>query len=287
MARLNPVLDAEAAIERLGTGARFVDGTWRLYEGAGPALEAFASQRIPGAVYFDIDAVADPASDLPHMLPAPDPFADAVSALGLDPSAEIIVYDQDGTMAAARVWWMLKAMGAPTVSVLNDGLPAWRAAEGPIEQNAPSPKAAPRFAAALARERLATLPDVVEAVRSGAPLIVDARPADRFEGRAPEPRPGLRSGAMPGAANLPAADLLDHGRLPDPTETARRLRAVGWAPDRSAITTCGSGVAASLVALAIEHAGGAPAAVYDGSWAEWGRGVDSAGRPLPIVAASA
>ena len=282
MAFMTSIIEAEEALRRHAEGAQFVDGTWRLADGAVSAQATFARSHIPGAVFFDIDDVSDRESDLPHMLPTPEAFAEAAGDMGLSEQRPIVVYDQDGVFSAARVWWTLKTMGAANVAVLNGGLPAWLDANGAMstEQNSASSE---KFGAQFASERLSSLDRTLQAVKTGDALILDARPADRFRGAAPEPRPGLASGAMPGAVSLPVSVIAPNGRLPSPADTRRALEAVGWRADRPTITTCGSGVAASLLALAIEHAGGPPAAVYDGSWAEWGRGRAPDGWTLPIV----
>lgn len=279
---MTPIIEAEEAVRRHAEGAQFVDGTWRLADGASSARTTFARSHIPGAIFFDIEEVSDRESDLPHMLPTTEAFAALAGALGLTEKRPIVVYDQDGVFSAASVWWTLKAMGAVNVSVLNGGLPAWLGARGAMstDQNSASSE---KFDAQFASERLSSLDRTLQAVETGDALILDARPADRFRGAAPEPRPGLALGAMPGAVSLPVSAIAPNGRLPSSADTRRALVAVDWRADRPTITTCGSGVAASLLALAIEHAGGPPAAVYDGSWAEWGRGRAPDGRTLPIV----
>jgi thiosulfate/3-mercaptopyruvate sulfurtransferase len=268
----SPLISAAELASRLGDpGLRILDASWFLPAEGRSGQEEFAAERIPGAVFFDIDAVSDTSVDLPHMLPAPDAFAEAASALGLGPEIDVVVYDSFGIRSAARVWWTLRVMGHERVRVLDGGLKAWKTAGLPLETGAPSPPSPGALQPRFERARLRDRAEVIAALASGLEQVVDARSAPRFRGEAPEPRPGLRSGHMPGARNLPFDQLLTpEGQLKPLAALAEAFREAGVDLARPIITTCGSGVTASVLALALEVLQ-APAAVYDGSWAEWGR----------------
>lgn len=252
------------------TDLRLVDASWFLPAEGRSGRAEFDAERIPGAVFFDIDAISDPSSGLPHMLPDPEAFAQAAGALGLGREARIVVYDSFGVRSAARVWWTLKVMDYPCVQVLDGGLPAWKAAGFPLEGGAPRPPRPIAVAEGFSPDRVRDLSAVRRALSDRTAQVVDARSAPRFRGEAPEPRPGLRSGHMPGARNLPFDRLLTtEGRLKPPAALAEAFAEAGVDPAMPVVTTCGSGVTASVLALALEVLGH-PAAVYDGSWAEWG-----------------
>ena len=229
---------------------------------------------IPGAVFFDINAIADLTTDLPHMLPTPEAFAEAAGALGLERDSTIVVYDAHGIYSAPRVWWTLRAMGHADVFVLDGGLRKWRAEGRPVETAVanPTPVAVvPRADASLVKD----LDAVTRVLADGSAQVVDARSAGRFRGEAPEPRASLRSGHMPGALNLPFDQVVN----PDGTlKSAADLRTVFAHIDlaRPIVTTCGSGVTASVLALALARLGRFDVAVYDGSWTEWGGRPDTA-----------
>ncbi len=267
----SPLITAEALQARLGVpDLRVVDASWFLPAEGRSGRAEFEAERLPGAVFFDIDAISDPATDLPHMLPTPEAFASAAGALGLSREAEIVVYDSFGVRSAARAWWTLRTMGYLRVRVLDGGLRAWRAAGLPLETGLHRVPPAVGVSPQTQPERVRSQSEVASALETGLAQIVDARSAPRFRGEAPEPRPGLRSGHMPGAINLPFDRLLTaEGRMKSPEEIAAAFEAAGVDPTRLVIATCGSGVTASVLALALEILG-APAAVYDGSWAEWG-----------------
>ena len=226
--------------------------------------------RIPGAVRFDLDAVADTASPLPHMLPSPEAFAAAVGAMGIDQQDHIVVYDERGLFSAARVWWTFRTMGARRVQVLDGGLPKWMAEGRPVETGPETPTPHAVFNTDFQAARVADLIKVRRAMDDPATQVIDARPAARFRGEADEPRPGLRSGHMPKAVNVPFVEVLSpDGTLRTPDELAAIFHRAGLAPGQSVITTCGSGVTAAILTLALAVLG-RDSTVYDGSWAEWG-----------------
>ena len=248
-------------------GLRIVDASWHL-DGRDAAVE-YLEQRIPGAVRFDLDAVSDHSTDLPHMLPTPDAFAKAVGALGVSEGDTVVIYDSVGLFSAPRAWWTFRLMGAKDVRVLDGGLPQWLA-EGQTVESGPAATPTPTIFTATPRTAdVADLSAILSALTGGA-QIVDARPAARFNGEAPEPRAGLRSGHMPGALNLPFKGLLiEDGRLRRGEDLSARFAEVGLDIDGPIITSCGSGVTAAILTLALAELG-RDSALYDGSWAEWG-----------------
>ncbi len=272
---IDPVVSTPWLAERLGdAGVRVVDATLPMVGQPGHGRDAYDAGHIPGAVFFDINAIADTTTDLPHMLPTPEAFAEAAGALGLSRDATIVVYDAHGIYSAPRVWWTLRQMGYREAFVLDGGLPKWRAEGRPVETEAPSPRPAAVEAAsipALVADRAA----VAAALASGSAQVVDARPAARFRGEVAEPRPGLRAGHMPGALNVPFPELTTpDGMLKPASELARAFDGVDLS--RPIITNCGSGVTAATLALALARLGRDDVAVYDGSWAEWGALSDTA-----------
>ncbi len=265
------VAAAELAVRLDDPQIRVLDASWFLPTEGRSGRNEFEEVRIPGAAFFDIDAISDASVDLPHMLPDTEAFAVAAAALGLTPDAEVVVYDSFGIRSAARVWWTLTVMGFDRVRVLDGGLRVWKAEGFPVEVGAPKPPSQGVASIWFDPARLRDQAAVAAALDSGSAQVVDARSAPRFRGEAPEPRPGLRSGHMPGAFNLPFDRLLtEEGRLKPPAALAEAFREAGVDLGRPIIATCGSGVTASVLALALEVLD-APAAVYDGSWAEWGR----------------
>ncbi len=258
--------------ERLGE-VSIVDGSWHLPNAGRDAGAEFVAGHIPGAVFFDLDAIADTGSGLPHMLPAPGDFGRAAGALGLEAGRTIVVYDSAGLFSAPRVAWTLSVMGAEDVRILSGGLPRWQAEARPLETGEADPVPR-RFEARLAEERVAGFDDVVAASRAHR-QIVDARPAARFAGEVPEPRPGLRSGHIPNSLNLPFNLLVRDGELLGDAELREVIERAGIDLDRPVITSCGSGVTAAVVTLALERLGAENIALYDGSWAEYGSRPDA------------
>jgi thiosulfate/3-mercaptopyruvate sulfurtransferase len=235
------------------------------------ARQDYDSGHIPGAVFFDIDAIADHANPLPHMLPKPEAFAKAAGLLGLTRGSGVVVYDGQGVFSAPRVWWSLRAMGYRDVSVLDGGLPAWIAEGRPLETGSHKPRSVPAMETRFEPELVRDLDQVRAALTEGTAQVLDARPAARFRGEAPEPRPGLRGGHMPGACSLPSVSVLGpDGRMKPKAELAEAFAQAGVDLEKPVITTCGSGVSAATLALALAVLGHDRAAVYDGSWTEWG-----------------
>ena len=262
----------ELAARMTDPDLRIVDGSWHL-DGR-DARADFESARIPGAVFFDLDAISDHTSDLPHMLPTAAGFAEAVGAIGIAEMDTIVVYDTLGLFSAARVWWTFRVMGAHRVFVLDGGLPAWRHEGRPVESR-PRPEPPPAtFRATFDGNAIADVPTVMAALIGDA-QIVDARPAARFGGQTPEPRAGLRAGHMPGAINLPMKTVLDDtGRLKRGAALTETFQDAGVDIDRPIVTTCGSGVTAAVLSLALAELG-SNSRLYDGSWAEWGARSDT------------
>jgi len=258
---------------------RIVDGSFYLPAQKRDAGAEFAQQHIPGAVFFDIDEIADTSSSLPHMLPSPEKFSARVRKLGLGDGNKIVVYDTTPMTGACRVWWMFRAMGHKDVAVLDGGLPKWLAEGRPVTDDETVPRDR-HFTARLNNTLVRSLEDVRALLGSKREQIVDARAANRFRGEAPEPRAGLRSGHMPGAFNLPYNDLIDarSGTMLPADKLAARIAKSGIDPAKKVTASCGSGVTACVVGLALYLTGAPEAAIYDGSWTEWGGRADT-----PIV----
>jgi thiosulfate/3-mercaptopyruvate sulfurtransferase len=250
---------------------RIVDGSFTLPGVTPTAREHYRLRHLPGAVFFDIDEIADEKSELPHMLPSPEKFSARVRKLGLGDGNKLVVYDMMGLFSAARVWWMFRAFGHRDLAILDGGLPKWLAEGRPVTDTVPMPRER-HFSAKLDNTLVRDKQQVLANLRRRREQIVDARSAARFEGSVPEPRSGLRSGHIPGSLNVPVDRLTDPAtKTLLPAEALSRLfDEAGVDRSRPVVTTCGSGVTACAVAFGLHLLGHRDVAVYDGSWSEWG-----------------
>jgi thiosulfate/3-mercaptopyruvate sulfurtransferase len=264
------LVSTDGLADRLGAPEIVVvDGSFYLPAMQRDAGVEYLAGHIPGAVRFDIDAIADHSNPLPHMLPDADQFARDVGALGIAETDTIIVYDGAGLFSAPRVWWTFRLFRAERVFILDGGLPKWKA-EGRALEAGPVERAPRTFKARKDDELVASVATVRAALANGSAQVVDARSAERFLGQAPEPRPGLRSGHMPGARNVPSTSVIENGRLATPEKLRQAFAAGGVELGAPIITSCGSGVSAATLWLALDALGKQPQALYDGSWSEWG-----------------
>ncbi len=264
------VVSPQWLADRLGKpDVAIVDGSWYLPDLKRDPKAEYESGHIEGAVFFDINTVADTSTGLPHMLPSESDFARMVGDMGIAETDTIVVYDGLGLFSAARVWWTFRTFGAAKVYVLDGGLPAWKAA-GFAVTGTRTERPRKVFKARLDASRIVGKSEMLDHVNAGTAAIADARPAPRFAGAAPEPRPGLRAGHMPGAASVPFNLLVEDGQLKSPSEIEAILKQQRLDLTGDVVTTCGSGVTAALLSLALESIGHKDHALYDGSWAEWG-----------------
>jgi len=269
------VVDADWLQGELGRpGLSVVDASWYLPGQGRDARTEYNIAHVPGAIFFDQDLVVDPDSDLPHTLPRPGVFAQHVGSMGISADDTIVVYDGPGIFSAPRVWWMFRVMGAPEVFILDGGFDNWRAAGRPVTGEAT--RTAPNvFHTDFNAGRVASLEDMRRVVETGAAQIADARPPGRFSGQDPEPRRGVRSGHMPGAHNVPALSLSHKGYLLPVEELRHTLEHAGLDLSKPVVTSCGSGITAAVITLALQSVGHGDNRLYDGSWTEWGGRADT------------
>jgi thiosulfate/3-mercaptopyruvate sulfurtransferase len=255
-----------------------LDGSMHLPTAKRNARAEYEAGHIPGALFFDIDEIADKSSELPHMLPSPVQFASQMKKMGIGDGLKVVAYDSEGLYSAARVWWMFRTMGHDDVAVLNGGLKKWKAEGRPLEDGPPRPRSQRHFTSRFNAALVRSADEVKGLIGNGKVQIVDARAAGRFSGTAPEPRQGLRSGHIPSSKNLPYANLLNpDGTLKDEAGLRAAFAAAGIEIGKPVVASCGSGVTAGVIAFALAQLGAPDTAVYDGSWSEWGSRTD-----LPI-----
>ncbi|MDP5308167.1 3-mercaptopyruvate sulfurtransferase [Paracoccus spongiarum] len=249
---------------------RIIDASWHMPASGRDARAEYEAAHIPGARFFDIEAISDSRSSLPHMAPPVELFISRMRAMGIGDGHQVVVYDNSDVRSAARVWWTFRLMGKPDVAVLDGGFGKWQAEGRPVEDMEPILRdrhITVQRQAGLVRD----VTQVASASKLGDHEIIDARAADRFRGEVDEPRPGLRAGHIPGARNLPFGRLLNADGTMKPPEAIRaEFEAAGVDLSKPAITTCGSGVTAAILSLALERIGHRNHSLYDGSWAEWG-----------------
>lgn len=252
-------------------GLVILDGSWHLPDSGRDAKQEYLAEHIPNTIFFDIDDIIDETSPLPHMLPSQVKFASRMKKMGIGDGMRIIIYDTLGLFSAARVWWTFRVMGHKDVAVLNGGLRKWKAEGRPLEDGLPLRRTARHFTPLKDNDLVRDVEDIKRYVSKGGMQIVDARPSGRFEGRDPEPRQGLKMGHIPGARNVPSSIILNSdGTLKSNEELQKIFLNVGIDPSKPVVTTCGSGITAAMLSFALALVGQTNAAVYDGSWAEWG-----------------
>ena len=271
------LINADWLMNNLGSpNISVVDGSWHLPTARRDPLAEFEAAHIPGAVFFDIDHIADTESSLPHKIPRADQFAAKVGALGIGNSEHVVAYDTTGIGSAARVWWMFRLFGHKHVSVLDGGLPAWQRSGGSMT-NRTSSSSPTEFFTRLNKNLLRTIDEIKQNIKTDLEQILDARSHGRFEGKEPEPRPGLRSGHIPNSLNVPFQNLYDSETrlMKSDQELIVLFSMAGLKKNKPVVTSCGSGVTACNLALALHLIGRNDVAIYDGSWSEWGSQADT------------
>jgi thiosulfate/3-mercaptopyruvate sulfurtransferase len=269
----DPLVSTEWLASHLNdANVKLLDATFKLPGILPLPKDDYLAAHIPGAVYFDVDAVSDHSDPLPHMFPSAEQFGRDVGALGVSNSDTIVIYDAGGWVAAPRAWWMFLSYGHRDVRILNGGLKKWRAEGRPVQAGEVTAKPA-TFKAAYDERRVRSIKQMIANVASRAEQVIDARAVERFEGRAPEPRPGIRSGHIPGALNLPYNNLFDSaaGTMKPLDELKKAFAGAGVDTAKPIVTSCGSGVSAAVLTLALYRLGAEDTALYDGSWSEWGK----------------
>jgi len=269
----DPLVSTEWLAEHLNdANVKVLDATFKLPGMLPLPKDDYLAAHIPGAVYFDVDAVSDHSNPLPHMYPSAEQFGRDVGALGVSNGDTVVVYDAGGWVAAPRVWWMLLSYGHRNIRILNGGLKKWRA-EGRAVQSGEVTAKPLAFKATYDALRVRSIEQMIANVASRTEQVIDARAADRFEGRVPEPRVGIRSGHIPGALNLPYNNLFDAatGTMKPLEELRKAFASVGVDTAKPIVTSCGSGVSAGVLTLALYRIGVEDTALYDGSWSEWGK----------------
>ena len=272
---MKPLVSTEWLADNLGE-VRVFDCTYYLPTDGRDAMAEFTAGHIPSAGFFNIQTIADTETDLPHMVPTPGRFARLMGELGISNTSRVVFYDQKGLNSAARGWWMMGLFGNDRAAVLDGGLPKWVAEGRSLEAGLP-PRAKPTiFRPDFRATRLRGIGDMIDLATSRAEIVLDARPAGRFNGTMAEPRPGIRSGHIPGAVSLPISEVMtaEQTLLP-PDQLRAKLASLGIDGSKPVVTSCGSGVTATILTLAMARAGLSHGAVYDGSWSEWGSRTDT------------
>lgn len=268
--RADIIVSADWLQEQLGSpGLSIVDGSWYLPTQNRDARGEYETGHIPGAVFFDHDLVVEPGVEQPHAMPSSEIFASHAGSMGISAHDTIVVYDGPGFFSAPRVWWMFKVMGATDVKILDGGLDGWKADGRPLTAE-PTREAGCFFETSYDPAVVVPFDEMRRMVEAGQVQVIDARPAGRFTGAEPEPREGMRSGHMPGARNVPALALAPDGHFLDEAALRAAFEAAGVAVAGPAVTSCGSGITAAVLVLALELLGNCDARLYDGSWSEWG-----------------